>query len=184
MAVSQAITRITRAGGDGSPDPALSLAFKAAMRRLTATVCIITSRQDGCRIGMAATAVSSLTTTPPSMLICVNQAASIHQTLGVNGRFCVNLLGCTHSDLVSVFSGKLTGEERFGVGIWGENASGIPYLEDAQASLFCTVAKSMAHGTHTIFVGEVDEVRVGGETAPLLYQEGAFHRAIGLEVTS
>jgi flavin reductase (DIM6/NTAB) family NADH-FMN oxidoreductase RutF len=42
----------------------------------------------------------------------------------------------------------------------------------------------MAHGTHTIFVGEVDEVRVGGETAPLLYQEGAFHRAIGLEVTS
>jgi flavin reductase (DIM6/NTAB) family NADH-FMN oxidoreductase RutF len=79
---------------------------------------------------------------------------------------------------------KLTGEERFGIGIWGENASGIPYLEDAQASLFCTVAKSMAHGTHTIFVGEVDEVRVGGETAPLLYQEGAFHRAIGLEVTS
>ena len=80
--------------------------FKKAMRRLAATVTIIsTSDANGNRYGMTATAVNSLAMDPPSLLICVNHSASIHAPLVGRGRFCVNVLTTGHEDLVSAFSG-------------------------------------------------------------------------------
>src|SRR5579862_7315586 len=107
--------------------------FKRAMRRLASTVTIIsTSDANGNRYGMTATAVNSLTMDPPSILICANQSASIHDPLTVRGRFCVNVLTTEHEELVSAFSGRLKGDARFGVGEWGVDETGMPYLDGAQ----------------------------------------------------
>lgn len=159
----------------------LADSFRLAMRRLTSTVTIITTRHAGRRHGMAATAVSSLAMTPPSILVCVNGAASIHDPIGEARRYCVNLLSLDHRDLVPAFSGKLAGEERFTAGRWAEGSNEVPYLADAQAALFCRVAQATRFGTHSIFIGEVEEVRLFGETAPLLYGDGVFSRATSLE---
>src|SRR5262245_34703660 len=106
--------------------------FKRAMRRLASTVTIITTADiNGHRYGMTATAVNSLTMDPPSLLICVNHNASIHAPLVGRGRFCVNVLTTEHEDLVSAFSGRLKGDERFTVGEWNDEDSGLPYLEGA-----------------------------------------------------
>jgi flavin reductase (DIM6/NTAB) family NADH-FMN oxidoreductase RutF len=158
----------------------LSANFKSAMRRLAATVTIITAKDGNACHGMTATAVTSLTATPPSLLACVNQSASIHHPIGNSGQYCINLLGCDHSELVSSFSGHLTGEERFSSGTWAKNDDGIPYLIDAQANIFCTVVQTIKHESHTIFIGHVNEVLVQGETSPLLYQEGMLFRSMAL----
>lgn len=154
--------------------------FKNAMRRLTSTVTIVTAEEDGTRFGMVATAVTSLCASPPSILVCVNQSASIHNSIDGNGKFCINLLGCSHSELVGAFSGKLVGEARFTSGVWGVGGEGIPYLVDAQANIFCTVVNRIKHGSHTIFIGDVKKVFIQGETSPLLYQEGRLHRSMAL----
>lgn len=168
----------TNAAVPMTPNPEAN--FKAAMRRLAATVTIITTKDNNVCHGMTATAVTSLTATPPSVLTCINQTASIHHPIGNSGRYCINLLGCDHSDLVGSFSGKLSGEERFTSGTWAKNDEGIPYLIDAQANIFCTVVNTIKHGSHTVFIGRVDEVFVQGETSPLLYQEGVLHRSLAL----
>lgn len=160
--------------------PELASNFKAAMRRLAATVTIITAKDGAACHGMTATAVTSLTATPPSILACVNQTASIHHPIGNSGQYCINLLGCDHSDLVASFSGKLTGEERFTSGTWAKSDDGIPYLSDAQANIFCTVVNTIKHESHTIFIGRVDEVFIQGESSPLLYQEGMLYRSLAL----
>ena len=49
-----------------------------------------------------------------------------------------------------------------------------PYLTDAQANLFCVVDGMLGYGTHTIFVGRVDAIRLHGETRPLIYGDGRF----------
>ncbi|MBV8650501.1 MAG: flavin reductase family protein, partial [Alphaproteobacteria bacterium] len=49
--------------------------FKTGMQLLASTVTLITSMVDGRRAGMAATAVSSLTADPPSLLICTNRTS-------------------------------------------------------------------------------------------------------------
>jgi flavin reductase len=154
--------------------------FKLAMRRLTSTVTIITATDGESRYGMTATAVTSLSATPPSILACINQSASIHSPIDNTRKYCINLLGCDHSDLVNSFSGRLTGEDRFTAGSWAKSECGIPFLVDAQANIFCTVDQMIKHESHTIFIGRVDEVLIQGETCPLLYQEGSLFRSIVL----
>ena len=162
------------------PPPALLSDFKQAMRRLASTVTIIATREGDQRHGMAATAVNSVTTTPPTLLICVNQTASIHAPLLASGLFCVNLLGLEHQHLVPLYSGQIPGEERFGHGTWTAGYEGLPCLADAQASLCCATLSATTCGSHTVFIGEVRAVTLSGEARPLIYQEGGLFRTVGV----
>jgi flavin reductase (DIM6/NTAB) family NADH-FMN oxidoreductase RutF len=157
-------------------DPALDLvsAFKGAMRRLAATVTIVTGGQPGHHGGFAATAVCSVSADPPALLVCVNRSASLHASLTMGSLFCVNLLHGAHTELSQVFGGKVVPEERFKFGDWDHDADNIPYLLDAQANVFCAVDALMPYGTHTIVVGKVRHVRLHGEIAPLIYSDGRF----------
>jgi flavin reductase len=155
--------------------------FKGAMRRLASTVTIITAgNQDG-RHGMAATAVSSVTTEPPTLLVCINRSASIHDPIVESERFCVNLLGCEHQHLVPAFSGAARGEARFATAGWGADGDILPCLDGALSNIRCEVRQSVAYGSHTIFIGEVTSVRLPPATAPLVYQDGGFFRIIAME---
>jgi flavin reductase len=151
-----------------------SAAFRDAMRRFTTTVSIISCASGGCRYGMSATAVTSLSIDPPALLVCVNKSTATHRILSRGGRFCVNVLRSFHSQLSQAFSGKLKGEDRFRLGAWHETDDGLPFLGDAQANLLCEVDRVTDYGTHTIFIGRVYFARVDGDVDPLLYQDGKY----------
>jgi flavin reductase (DIM6/NTAB) family NADH-FMN oxidoreductase RutF len=147
--------------------------FKRAMRRLAATVTIITTADvNGNRYGMTATAVNSLAMDPPSLLICVNHSASIHAPLLGRGRFCVNVLTTEHEELVAAFSGKLKGDARFQTGDWRAEEGGLPYLADAQCNLFCEIDSVVPYATHSIVIGRVVAVRVEEGIRPLIFADG------------
>lgn len=134
---------------------------------------IITAREeDGQPWGMTATAVTSLSAQPCSLLGCVNRSARIHALLAMGTPFCVNLLSEGHGELSMAFGGRLPPEERFALGEWehGETA----YLRDAQVNFACTVDALFDYGTHTIVVGKIAGIRVPGEFAPLVYGNGGF----------
>ena len=63
------------------------------MRHVAATVYAVTTGHGGNRFGILATAVSSLSFDPPSVLVCVNRSASLHGPLASAETFCVNVLG-------------------------------------------------------------------------------------------
>ena len=160
---------------------ALTSAFKAAMRRLASTVTIVSTAQDGHRYGMAATAVTSVTTAPPTLLICVNHSASIHDIIAETGRYCVNILGTHHVELVNPFGGGSEGEARFGHGAWSHRDGDMPYLDDAQASLFCELRQTVDYRSHSIMIGEVMSVHLSEAVSPLLYQDGGLVGSSPLE---
>ena len=118
---------------------------------------------------MAATAVSELSLDPPSLLICVNQTASIHSPLVSGAHFAVNILSQAQEDLARLCSGSTKGEHRFSQGDWGEAAHSIPILRGAQASFVCMNERSMSYGTHRVFIGRVVEALTSGDVAPLIY---------------
>lgn len=159
----------------------LSLNFRLAMRRLASTVCIVTCMDKGERHGMTATAVVSVCAEPPTLLVCINQNASIHEHLLASTRFCVNLLQHEQSSVAQAFAGSLKGEARFAVGAWDLTDLQLPVLRGAQANLVCTPIKSMVHGTHTIVLGHVEAVIMSGEVGPLIYQNGVYARAIDID---
>lgn len=151
--------------------------FRHAMRRLATTIALITTGRDESWSGMAATAVMSVCAEPPTLLTAVNRTASIHPVLSQSERFCVNLLADRHRDLVGIFSGQKKGLARFETGDWAAGPDGIPVLGDALASLVCRTTQQIDVGTHTLFLGEVEEVVNHDEISPLVWVDGTFASA-------
>ena len=108
---------------------------REGLRRFAKAVVIVTTRQNGVRHAMAATAVSEISMDPPSMLVCVNKTASIHPVLDGGADFCINILHRTQIDIAAHCS-LSKGEDRFESGQW-DVMSGVPYLRDAQANFVC-----------------------------------------------
>jgi len=108
------------------------------------------------------------------LLVCVNKSAATHRVMSRGGRFCVNVLRSAHSGLSQAFSGKLKGEERFRLGEWRQTDDGLPFLNDAQANLFCEIVRVVDHETHTIFIARVQFAKVQQDVDPLLYQNGRY----------
>lgn len=163
------------AGQDASLEtPDVLAGFRNAMRRLATTVSLVTSADDGIWHGMTATAVTSVSMSPCALLVCINESTAFHTIINHAGKFCVNLLGVAHTNLPGIFAGQRKGLSRFDVGTWAADQTGLPYLLDAQANVFCDVDASMHYETHTLFIGRVRGVRCSDVVAPLLYQDGKF----------
>jgi len=158
-------------------DAELQQDFKSAMRRLAATVCIIATADEEGWHGMTATSVTSVSMDPPSVLVCVNTTTSLHKVLHSGTRFCVNLLRASQESYAGTFSSsKIRGADRFTENAWKANddEDGLPYLMDAQANLFCDIDHMVPYGTHTIFIGRVNSIRIGELVSPLLYADGQY----------
>lgn len=151
-------------------DETILTAFREAMRHVAATVYAITTGHDGQRFGMLATAVNSLSFDPPSVLVCVNRSASIHEPLESVDAFGVNVLGLANRDVADCFMGK---DNRFAVGDWIED-HGVPILANAQSSFVCKIAHRHSFGTHTIFIGELISARHRESAKPLTYYDGRY----------
>ncbi|MCY1410564.1 NADH:riboflavin 5'-phosphate oxidoreductase [compost metagenome] len=152
-----------------------------AMRRLAKSVTIITTTDGSERYAMSATAVDSLSTEPPSLLICVNKTASLHRVLEQGADFCVNILGQEQEYLSHLCSGPIKGEGRFSRGDWKTSDSGVPYLADAQATIICRQDGSFAYGTHTVFIGLIQQIRHTPEITPLIYVNGTYTTAASVQ---
>jgi flavin reductase (DIM6/NTAB) family NADH-FMN oxidoreductase RutF len=143
--------------------------FRSAMRHIAATVYAVTTGPVGERHGILATAVSSLSFEPPSLLVCVNRTASLHEPLACAETFCVNVLGLGNREIAEAFE-SAKGEGRFAIGDWREER-GVPVLANAQSYFICRTAHCHEFGTHTIFIGELIEARHREDAAPLTYYD-------------
>jgi flavin reductase len=154
--------------------------FKIGMRTLAGAVNIITSFHSGHRYGMTATAVCSATADPPTVLVCINKLATTHGAVAKSKVFGVNVLRAEDWDLSTTFSGGQSGENRFKTKDWTRLSTGSPVLIDALVSFDCRVVKSMTHGTHTIFLGQVEQILIGQKGKPLLYSDGQYAKLASL----
>jgi flavin reductase (DIM6/NTAB) family NADH-FMN oxidoreductase RutF len=67
-------------------------------------------------------------------------------------------------------------ELRFASG-WHFDQEGPPRLPDAQASILCRRTDHHQFGTHSIFIGVVEEVFTRPEIDPLVYLDGRYGSA-------
>lgn len=146
--------------------------FRAAMRQLATAVNIITTGQGDQRRGLTASAVCSLTVTPPMVLICVNHFGEAHRAMLENGTFCVNVLNVEQRFLADIFAGQagVAPADRFSHAQWSELSSGAPVLDGALVNIDCRIAERVQTTTHSVFFGAVQAIRFGQQpTPPLLH---------------
>jgi len=147
------------------------------MRNVPGAVAIIGTALKGVRGGLAATAWSSLSADPPSMLVCVNQSASAHDMIVGSGVFTINQLASSHDETVAIFSNRrgLQGDNRFLADEWMTGSTGAPVLTSAVTAFECRVVKHVIHETHSIFIGQVEAIFVhDADCDPVSYFDGAL----------
>ena len=157
-------------------DPA---AFREAMSRLGAAVHIITTAGPGGKAGATATAVTSVSDAPPTVLMCLNRRSQTNPAVVENGVFCVNTLGAGEAPIADVFAGRsgVSGSDRFATGDWMVLSTGSPVLASAVIAFDCRIVEVRSVGSHNVFFGAVQEVRLGPAGPALVYHERAYKRA-------
>jgi flavin reductase (DIM6/NTAB) family NADH-FMN oxidoreductase RutF len=155
----------------------LAVAMKLGMRRLASGVCVLSTKlQNNQRFAMTVSSVTSVSDSPASLLVCINQLVSQHGHLSTEGNhFAVNVLSASHQEVSNICAGRAPNRDRFGIGEWKEDDTGLPVLADAQAVFICQTDQVMTYGTHKIIVGAIHKVIVNEvDVDPLLYADGSY----------
>jgi flavin reductase (DIM6/NTAB) family NADH-FMN oxidoreductase RutF len=151
-------------------------AFREAMSRLGAAVHVITTAGPGGKTGATATAVCSVSDAPPTLLVCINRRSNTNPVVQENGVFCVNTLAAGQEALADLFAGRtgVAGPDRFTGNDWTTLSTGSPVLDTAVVAFDCRTIEVRAIGSHNVFFGAVESVRLGTAGQALVYHERAY----------
>ena len=149
--------------------------FRAAFRRHSTTVTVLTYYdRQGRAAGMTATAVSSLSANPPSLVVAINRASRSHPEILGAGEFGVNVLGLAQEAIARHCA--MPGSDKLLDPDWllPSAEASTPVLQHALAHMDCRIARVHEEYTHSLIVAEVERVWLGTEGVPLIYSEGTY----------
>ena len=150
--------------------------FRDAMASLTTAVNVITTQGVSGSHGFTASAVCSVTDTPPTLLVCMNQTSRSHEHFIENKVLSVNVLSAHHEPISNTFASKLCSEERFKQGAWTQLVTGSPILEDALVSFDCEIEEIQRVGTHSVFICRVVAIQQSEQEESLVYFKRGYHQ--------
>ncbi|MEH7107076.1 flavin reductase family protein [Bacillus sp. JJ1764] len=144
--------------------------FRNAMGKFATGVTVITTQVDGEPFGMTANAFMSVSLDPKLVVISVGHNAKMLQRIQQSNRFAVNILSADQQEFSALFAGQknIDGMIEF------TTLAGLPILKDTIATIACNVVNVHEAGDHTLFIGEVTDIRLD-EGEPLLFFQGHYH---------
>jgi flavin reductase (DIM6/NTAB) family NADH-FMN oxidoreductase RutF len=155
--------------------PVKTETFHAAMSLLAGGVAGITTRdREGRPRGMLATAVTSYTDAPPSLLISAAHSSRTHDPLVDAAGIGVHLLSQEQHDVANVLAGK--SDDKFAELDWDWDAD-VPRIRGSLAYMRCERSRCFVHYDHTIVIADVETTELG-DALPLIY----FERSLGWQL--
>jgi len=149
--------------------------FRSVMRRLAGGVSIVTAGRDDDITGMTVTSLTSLSASPPRLLVSINRQASSFALIERHRLFGINILGADQQQLADRFSnGKLKGKQRFEGAIWFSGSSGVPLLGESLAVVECQVEEIIERHSHGIIVGRLLSMELSHRLSGLVYWNGQY----------
>ena len=147
--------------------------FLIAMRYLAASVSVISAKNSSNKpFAMTVSSVTSLSIDPPSILVCVNKEASIHDILRNGSDLCINILTNDQRDISNLCSSKDLESSRFANDFWDQ--AGFPYLKNAQANIFCKIDELISYHSHSIVIARVESAKSADSFNTLMYADGGY----------
>jgi flavin reductase (DIM6/NTAB) family NADH-FMN oxidoreductase RutF len=149
--------------------------FRSLMRRLAGGVAIITAGHGDEISGMTVTSLTSLSATPPRLMVSINRQASSFSLIERYRAFGVSLVGSDQLALAERFSnGSLRGRQRFDGVAWSRGASGVPLLTRALATVECQAEEIIERHSHGIIVGRLLSMELSHQLSGLIYWNGQY----------
>ena len=148
---------------------------KTALRMIPYGMFVLTSKaKEGSGVGAATVNwVTQTSFDPPLVAVGVKADSGSHQHIKDTGVFAVNIIS---KDQINLAFNFFKSHEREGDSIGGEAfesgpETGCPLLVNSPAWWECRVVGEVAHGDHTLFVGQVLEAGVRTEDQSILMRD-------------
>jgi flavin reductase len=151
--------------------------LREVLRRFATGVTVLSAGLDTPR-GMTANSFTSVSLSPPLVLVCVNRAAAIHQTVLDCGSFAVSVLSGQQEYVARYFAdhSRPRGRSEFDIVGWSPGPrTGAPVIDGTLAWMECALTAAYEGGDHSIFVGSVLASNHSSGKDPLLFFGGGFH---------
>jgi flavin reductase (DIM6/NTAB) family NADH-FMN oxidoreductase RutF len=142
--------------------------FRDLIGRFASGITVVTTVADGVPYGTTASAMTSVSLSPPMLLICMNRQSLTGQAICQSGHFAVNVLAEDQGFLADLFARK--GSSFAGLSV-APGAHGAPLFAEALATFECSVTDTVEAGTHSVMIGAVDRA-AGRPGMPLAYFRG------------
>lgn len=147
--------------------------FRKAMRSYVYSVSVMSNIDAHNNFNaITVSSVTSVSIDPPSLLVCINKIAGIHDSIVKDSKFCINLLNKNQEEISNLCSSFQEEGDRFKNDEW--DTSGIPFLKNAQANIFCTVDVMVPYHTHTVVIAKVIESMNSDIINTLTYVDGSY----------
>lgn len=151
--------------------------FRDAMSTFASGVTVIGLRDmEGRFRGITVSAFSSVSMTPPMVLICIARTSACSEELATGIYFGVSILAQDQEQLARHFarsSGNKFGDVPFRFG-----RTSVPLISGATTQLECVVRQRVEAGDHIVVLGEVIAAEVTS-IPPLVYAQRNFHKIGG-----
>ncbi|WIX81867.1 flavin reductase family protein [Amycolatopsis carbonis] len=146
-------------------------AMRTAMGHFATGVAVVTTALDGIPHGMTVNSLTSVSLSPPLILVCLTTGARTTDAILSADRFALNVLSTRQEQLALRFARR--GEDHFSGLPVKTGAHEVPVIPDALAHLECSVYRALTAGDHEVVIGEVSKV-CSREGKPLGFLGGRF----------
>jgi len=152
--------------------------FRDAMGAFATGVTVITmAKPDGALKAMTANAFSSVSLTPPMVLVCVDKNGSMHDWLDEVDAFGVNILTDVQQEISNTFAKSGENSEPMSGVAYKIGPLGVPVIENVILWTAAKIVHKYDAGDHTIMVGQVEALQTNDTTnRPLLFHKGKYQQ--------
>ena len=144
---------------------------------MTGVTVVTACGPDGRPVGFTANSFSSVSLTPPMLLVCPGRFLSSFEVFANCTHFAVNVLAEGQEDVSNTFA-SFKGD-RFAQVAHRTDLHGVPLIEGAIAQFSCATDQSVPTGDHCVLIGRVLDMR--HEDKPGLGYVSGQYFSLGLE---
>lgn len=146
--------------------------FREALGRFATGVTVVTAQGADGSVGMTVNSFASVSLDPPLVLWCPARASARHDVFARAPAWSVHVLGAEQLDICLRFTRNGAGFEGLTL---GATALGTPLIPGVAARFDCTAHAAHEAGDHSVLIGRVAQVTVGGpDDHPLVFAAGRF----------
>ena len=151
--------------------------FRTAMSKFATGVTVITTLDpEGSPHAMTANAFTSVCLEPPTLLVCVAHNTITYGYVEQQQRIGVNVLREEQEELGRYFARRPEQREGNPQYSYTFGQHGVPALDGAMVFFNCDIVGAHSYGDHTIYVGQVQEMRQSdGDAVPLMFYDSHWY---------
>ncbi len=143
--------------------------LKQAMRAYPQGVTVVTRRADDGPKGITVSSFTSVSLSPPLVLVSIAKESKPHDLYRKAKGFAVNFLADDQKSVSDRFAGRTEALDMFEGLKFKLGVTGSPIIDGACAVIECKTWRVYEGGDHSLIIGEVVAAQVPSDKRPLVY---------------